>query len=278
MNKCPIHYTEQQLLEYLETKHLVEDQLVKKEIVDSCNHCWKIWNKIRWDKAKNSLGLMELREYLGEKFVEYYDSSWALANEWNELNPTTNKEIFDYYKNTENYLFNLVIWHESGDRPPLQELLSELSAKYNLNSFIDFGCGVGTDSLFLLEKQKKVFMTDLIGNSTKFLNWRVKKRGLEKKAFLVDSEKVMGFSDSDMFWAIDVLEHLQDPLSVLDRLPENLKIFAHRSQFGDDASGRHPSHLSFDGNLLNKGLFERGFVEIQSVYGVSIWVNRNSIV
>ena len=270
------HYTEQELKFFLVNKHKISylSEFSRKHI-DSCQVCWELWNKVRWDNARQGKGLVELKEYMGDSFREYFDSSWALAREWNKKNPTTFSEIADFYKNTHNYLFNLVIWHESGDREPFSDELQKLLKKFELRSVIDYGCGVGTDSLFLIEKGVKTFMIDYISPTTDFLQWRLKKRSLNGE--FMDVEKVKTLPKADMFWAVDVLEHLPDPTRVVNLLDDETKVFAHRSQFNDQAGGRHPCHIiNFEEQRLTILLKEKGFVNIPWK-NLSVWVKSELI-
>src|SRR5438132_1432157 len=43
--------------------------------LDKCRECWIKWDHFRWDRARNSTGYNELKEYLGSDFKEYFDSS-----------------------------------------------------------------------------------------------------------------------------------------------------------------------------------------------------------
>lgn len=274
--KVKKHYSEKNLKTFLKNKHSKSmGYLDLKNHIDSCERCWSLWNKVRWDLAKGSIGMSELKEYLGTAYHEYFDSSWAIANEWNALNPQSPQEIANFYKKTENYLFNLVIWHESGDREPFYLDLIKLINKFNVKSVVDFGCGVGTDSLSLIELGMKVSMVDYDCPTTQFLKWRLKKRNLIGD--FIDVEKVMKLPEVDLFWAIDVLEHLPDPTKVVEILNDKTKIFVHRSQFNDQAGGRHPCHIiNFEEKRLIDLLTKKDFINIPW-NKLSVWVKRELI-
>lgn len=240
--------------------------------IDSCANCWDLWNQVRWDSAKQSIGMKELREYLGSDFIEYFDSSWALADEWNNKNPTTKNEILDFYKNTKNYLFNLVIWYESGDRRNFHADLERLISEFSIKSVIDFGCGVGSDTLYLLENNMRTFMVDFNCPSADFLKWRIKKRNLFGGDF-INADEIGMLPDGEMFWTIDVLEHMFNPVEAISMMSDKTKVFVHHSQFNDKAGGRHPCHIDFEEKKLNDALHERGFVNIPW-NNMSVWVKK----
>ena len=129
---------------------------------------------------------------------------------------------------------------------------------------------MGTDSIFLLENGIETKMVDFIGHSSDFLLWRIKKRNLTLGEF-INTEKIKKLPSADMFWAIDVLEHLPDPSRILELIPDDLRIFIHRSQFNDTANGRHPHHMTFNEDILKKGLKDKGFREVPWP-GLSVWV------
>jgi len=184
----------------------------------------------------------------------------------------TKDEIINFYKNTKNYLFNLVIWHESGERRNFQEDLKLLLEKFSIKSVIDFGCGVGSDSLFLLENNIETFMIDFNCPSTDFLKWRMAKRNLLEGKFL-DADNIDVLPASEMFWAIDVLEHIPDPEEVIEKLSDETKIFVHHSPFNNQAGGRHPCHIYFEEQKLNDALQNKGFRNIPW-RNMSVWVKE----
>lgn len=270
------HYAYSELKDFLNNQFKKDYvRKVNKDHFDSCKKCWKTWNQVRWDCAKKTQGLLELKEYLGNDFKEYYDSSWALAEEWNEKDPHTNDEISSFYKNTKNYLFNLVIWHESGDRRHFHNDLEKLIEEFSIKSVIDYGCGVGSDSLFLMKNNIKTFMVDFNCPSTDFLKWRIEKQGLKGGSFL-NVENLMSLPDGDLFWAIDVLEHVPNPVEIVNKLSDKTKVFVHHSQFNNKAGGRHPCHLYFEEQNLNNALIERGFVNIPW-NNMSVWIKKDMI-
>ena len=48
-----------------------------------CETCWNKLVSIRWQIAKDTIELKELRDFLGKDFLYGCDSSWGLANDWN---------------------------------------------------------------------------------------------------------------------------------------------------------------------------------------------------
>lgn len=250
-----------------------EQNTIKRHLA-VCRPCWDTWNKVRWDAAESSLGLLELEEYLKDGFKKYFDSSWAIADSWNEQNPVTDDEIANFYRNNDLYLYNLIIWHESGQRYRLRKEFKRLKDQFSLKTAIDYGCGVGTDTLELLDLGFEVTDIDYSCPSIDFLKWRLKKRGLQTKFIDVDEAKAL--PNADFFIAIDVLEHIPNPLKVVQSLIKtNNKIFAHISQFNnsDSAGQRHPLHFNFNEVKLNNLLRNHDYYP-QKSENLTVWVRK----
>lgn len=150
---------------YLKNKNcsfIVKKIISIRNHLDNCRVCWREWNHLRWEAAKSSRGFQELQSYLGKSFKWYFDASWALAQEWNKRKPKTFKEIEDFYANSENYLYSLTLWHESGDRRNYIQDFIKLDKKLGIRSCLDYGCGIGSDGLEMLRLGKKFFSTILI--------------------------------------------------------------------------------------------------------------------
>lgn len=266
-DKC----TYQELRWYLKNKHNISEEKREKYkyLIDNFSECWEVWNKVRWDAALENDGLGELKEYYGPKFNKYFDSSWEIAKRWNKQQPKTEEEIANFYKSAEEYTYNLMVWFSSGDRRDFRDSINKLVKLYNLESVIDYGCGVGNDGLYFLEKDLTTYFVDFDCPATKFLKWRLRKRKLKTNFIDVTREKKL--PAADMFWAIDVLEHMTNPVSVVDKLSEKCKVFVHRSKFNDNAGGRHPCHMSFEQQKLNKSLIDNDFEHVDW-NGLSVWV------
>lgn len=265
------HYSSEELEICLRNKFEKYNRTRIKSHIDHCKNCWKQWNEARWNVSIGSRGLTELEEYLGGDFQKYYDSSVALANEWVSNEPESKDEVNDFYRKNKNYLYNLTIWFESGDRPNFADEIKQVAEKYDVHSFLDFGCGVGNDGLELIEQGYNVTFADFECPSVDFLKWRAKKRGIDID--FIDIEHTTIYPPTEVFFAIDVLEHVLDPLDVIDRVNPKTKVFIHHSEFNDIAGGRHPFHFNFDIRQLNARLIESGFEETENDL-FSVWVRN----
>src|SRR5690348_16358154 len=84
---------------------------------------------------------------------------------------------------------------------------------------LDYGCGIGSDGLALMEAGYDVGFADFDNPSVEYLRWRLRRRGLDAPIYDLDSTAPP--PGWDAAYAFDVIEHVDDPfafLATLDRL------------------------------------------------------------
>lgn len=248
-----------------------------KEHIDNCQECWQNWQKWRWDVAIEKPGLIELQQFLGAKFTKYHDSSWALAREWYARRRSQEQDIADFYQRTSHYLYNLTVFYESGDRRDFKRYFQSL---YNigLRTVIDYGCGVGNDSLDLVDIGFTVTSIDYDSPSLDFFRWRLGKRGIsQEQCQVLYVEKIrsgtVDVPTAELFWAVDVLEHMLDPLEVFKYVTDATKAVCFFIDSDSQAGGRHPFHFEFPRSTFNEQLSLMGFVSSECFDDeVSTWM------
>jgi SAM-dependent methyltransferase len=81
---------------------------------------------------------------------------------------------------------------------------------------LDYGCGIGSDGLALLEAGYQVGFADFANPSTEYLRWRLKRRGLD--AAIYDLDSAPPEPGWDAAYSFDVIEHVDDPFAFLANL------------------------------------------------------------
>jgi SAM-dependent methyltransferase len=155
--------------------------------------------------------LAELKEYLGDS----YDH--ARLQRYEEAVDEELAEVGDeptLYRTSQMYLYNLTAFAMSRTKEPY---LSDLTDLVRPGSrVLDYGCGIGSDGLLLLEAGYEVGFADFANPSTEYLRWRLRKRGLQ--APIYDLDRDTPDAGWDAAYSFDVIEHVDDPLGFLARL------------------------------------------------------------
>lgn len=158
----------------------------------------------------------ELRDYLGASYdrgrLERYQQTLA-----NEFDACGDEERF--YRESEGYLYNLTAFAMTGTKLPYLRALERLVAPGA--RLLDYGCGIGSDGLMLLEAGYRVEFADFANPSTEFLSWRQQRRGLDAPIHDLDREVPSGF---DASYAFDVIEHVPDAFEFLSEMERRSRI------------------------------------------------------
>ena len=158
----------------------------------------------------------ELRDYLGDAFEQ--DRLWHYQEQLDaEFAETDDEQAF--YRSSNGYLYNLTAFAMTGTKLPyLDELTQRVPAGARL---LDYGCGIGSDGLALLEAGYKVEFADFDNPSVEYLRWRLERRGLSAPIHDLDKHVPDGF---DGAYAFDVIEHVDDPFAFLGEMEKRARI------------------------------------------------------
>ena len=149
----------------------------------------------------------ELRAYLGAEYrrenLENYQH--LLDAEVNAVGDET-----ELYRTSRAYLYNLTAFAMTGTKLPyLRRLVEHMPPGSRV---LDYGCGIGSDGLLLLEAGYDVEFADFANPSTEYLRWRLERRGLAAPIHDLDGSVPDGF---DAAYAFDVIEHVPDAFAFL---------------------------------------------------------------
>lgn len=155
--------------------------------------------------------LAELKEYLGDAYDETHLRRWQEAVD-EELAQIGDEAAL--YRRSRMYLYNLTVFAMSRTKEPYLRDLTELVPPGS--RVLDYGCGIGSDGLLLLEAGYEVGFADFANPSTDYLRWRLTKRGLEAPVYDLDTTPPP--PGWDAAYAFDVIEHVDDPFGFLRTL------------------------------------------------------------
>jgi hypothetical protein len=119
-----------------------------------------------------------------------------------------------HYRTSEAYLYDLTVFAMSGTKLPYLRDLTDLVAPGA--HLLDYGCGIGSDGLRLIEAGYRVSFADFDNPSTRYLRWRLRERGLDAPVYDLDRERPP--AGHDAVYAFDVIEHVPDAFGFLAEL------------------------------------------------------------
>jgi SAM-dependent methyltransferase len=159
----------------------------------------------------------ELRAYLGERFDrgrlerhgEELEAEFAQVGDEGTL-----------YRTSEAYLYDLTAFATWTTKDPYRAVVAR--AVKPGASLLDYGCGIGSDGLRLLGHGYQVAFADFANPSTRYLRWRLERRGLAAPVYDLDADELPdGF---DLAYSFDVIEHVEDPFAFLGELERRARL------------------------------------------------------
>ena len=142
-----------------------------------------------------------------------------------------------FYRASESYLYNLTAFAMTGTKVPyLIELTKRVPPPARV---LDYGCGIGSDGLMLLDAGYRVEFADFDNPSIRYLRWRLARRGIDAPVHDLDVGVPGGF---DAAYSFDVIEHVADPFGFLGELERRsrLVLVNFLEPQADDVSLHHP--------------------------------------
>lgn len=171
--------------------------------------------------------LVELSEYTGlplevverrcEGAVEEQRSQWY------ENDRSTPNALIEFYNDCDAYIFELLWWHalQQGDAPGWNARLLTLAREHGVKRYLDFGAGIGTNGILLAGDGIEVTLADISDVMQRFARWRLERRQI-RASFIDLKVTALEREHYDMISAVDVLEHVPDPIETLEQLTEAL--------------------------------------------------------
>lgn len=154
--------------------------------------------------------LAELMDHLGDR----YDPMLLVHSEAElEREEAEHPSEDAFYRASEVYPYDLAAFEVSPTKEPYHRLLlRHLGPGARV---LDHGCGIGSDGLALADAGCQPAFADFDNPSTRFLRYRLERRGIEADVYDIDRDVPGGF---DAVVSYDVIEHLDDPFGYLERL------------------------------------------------------------
>ena len=189
----------------------------------------------------------------------------VLKSEWRaKVVPGSRDSIEQFYDESQNTIYELMWWHTlTEDASPLSYVTALHFARHHGGRhYLDFGAGVGSGSILFARHGFDVTLADISSTLLRFSEWRLDRRRLP--ATYVDlkaSELPAG--TFDLVTAMDVFEHLVDPVGTVDRLAATLRAggFLY-ARIAAEADEDRPQHIVHDFGPTFERLKALGFVRV----------------
>ena len=135
---------------------------------------------------------------------------------WNAAPRRTRREIEDFYNTSQDYIFELVHWHATlSEAETLANVAAlEVAERLGARRYLDFGGGVGANLLLFAAAGIEVADADISDTLLAFARWRLARRGVGASFFDLKTE-CLPSGQFDLLTAMDVLEHVPDPVATL---------------------------------------------------------------
>jgi 2-polyprenyl-3-methyl-5-hydroxy-6-metoxy-1,4-benzoquinol methylase len=189
------------------------------------------------------------------------EATSRLKADWPE--DPSRQAIEQFYDRNEGHIFDLMWWHTlRDDMSPLAYVNAlDLARTREGRGYLDFGSGVGSGAILFARHGFAVSLADISSSLLDFARSRLARRGIPA-SFIDLKGSILPDNAFDMITAMDVFEHLTDPVAAVDRLAAALKpggyIFG---RFAAEPDEERPQHIVFDFGPTLARFEELGFVE-----------------
>lgn len=222
---------------------------------------WNLWESALkdTDKTLEETLIQENADYLKWSREEVL-SCWGekgtekIKQKWEKESPKTKEDIINYYNTLDLYIPELSSWHamvKNIDHLKNVEFL-QLCLKSNCSSFLDYGAGIGSSGLVFYYYGFSVTLADISDVMLNYSKWRFQRHNA--KARFIDLKKMsIGENLYDCITAIEVLEHVSNPVDAMRKIYKALKsggyVFVTTPFFKDE---KRPQHLVHDMNTAKE--------------------------
>lgn len=197
----------------------------------------------------------EIGSYTGESVPVVLDrmarGKDEFSRRWVQLgvNPSDPAQVEAFYDEQFVEAYELADWHagRTNGEPPLSYPHAAFVARSRgLRAALDFGSGIGTGALCLLDAGCEVDCADIATELLRFVQHRVSGRGLRMNAIALKEDEKPRNGHYDLITCFDVLEHVIDPKAKLMELESYLRPGGHLfiNLMTDSSDPDRPMHVS----------------------------------
>jgi len=199
-------------------------------------------------------------------------SKWQhiTSKEWVELkiNQKDQLNVFDFYKNTLNYIPECIEYHSGPKRKELINQYIKILKKYKCKEVVDYGCGIGQDSIIQSQHDITAIACDIPGMTYDFAKWRFNKYKFNIEALNIKIDSFPLKKKYDAITCFEVLQHVPDPVSLINNFYSHIKkggLFITTMRFNNNYILALNENKKYQGKM-NKIIEKIGFTTIDQIY------------
>ena len=172
--------------------------------------------------------------------------------------------VEQFYNESQAILYELMWWHtlNDDDSPMAYVVALQFARNHGCRHYLDFGVGVGSGPVLFARHGMEVPAADISSPMLDFTRWRLAQRRLDGRFIDLKQDRLLDEA-FDMVTAMDVFEHLVDPVAVADDICRALKpggfLFG---RFHSEVDEERPHHIVQDFSPTIRRLEANGLVEV----------------
>ncbi len=189
-----------------------------------------------------------------------------LEREWRKkVKPEDRRSVEQFYDQSDVHLYELTWRHSlAEDTAPLAYVAAlRFAEQQGCRTYLDLGAGVGAGAILFARRDLKVALADISTKLLDFCEWRFGYKR-ELPAQVIDLKFTALPSQAfDLVTALDVFEHLVDPVAAVEQVYDALKPGAFLiGRFCADRDGHRFEHIAQDLGPLRSRMDGLGFLEV----------------
>ena len=213
------------------------------------------------------IALGNLERFTGRPVSELAEGYWQSRNTSDRkaqdhvAASTDEATVLDYYRGTQQYLYELTYVEGSIKRQGWLRVLERACWRFGLRHVLDLGGGIGSVSLYLEQRGIRCDYVDVPGKTFDYAAWRFAQHGLNVAMFDATQTWPAGPYDAVIAW--DVLEHLRGMEEKVGWIAERLRpggLLIHWSTFTECEGVHLPENMRYgDVRRYDALLQQQGF-------------------
>jgi len=157
------------------------------------------------------------------KWTEITDNEFKNTVVDYDKNEIDENILREFYSKTQNYMYELAEYHSTKDRNNLTLTCINIMKNNNIKKVLDFGCGIGQDSIIASMNNLEATACDIDGTTLQFARWRFSQRNLNIPTISIINNTPLS-NNYDAITCFEVIMHVPNPEITISHLYDNLKM------------------------------------------------------